>query len=168
MTGRTYGRASLGQASAGRGIGTTAAVILVVRVGDATGSKAAAAALASAGSEPDRAGLLIDLGGGRLPRPSLIASTAARELEERLVVHLPEAGVASRGQVCQLALPPDRAGSSASRRRCRSCAARSLRSTFRRASSGPPSRSRAYRRRAFSCAPISAPTAPSPRSPPAT
>lgn len=85
-------------------------VTLVSRVGDAAGSKAAAAALACAGSAPDRAGLLIDLGGGRSPRPSLVAGAAARELEERLAVHLPEAGVASRGQVCHLALSADRAG----------------------------------------------------------
>jgi hypothetical protein len=53
---------------------------------------------------------LIDLGGGRPPRPSLIAAAAARELEERLAVHLPDAGVASRGQICHLALPADGAG----------------------------------------------------------
>jgi hypothetical protein len=86
------------------------AVALVSRVGAATGSKAAAAALACAGSEQDRAGLLIDLGGGRSPRPALIATAAARELEERLAVHLPQAGVASRGQICHLALPADASG----------------------------------------------------------
>jgi hypothetical protein len=112
VTDRTAGGASLDQTSAGggRGIGTTEAVILVARVGDAAGSKAAAAALACAGSEPDRAGLLIDLGGGRAPRPSLITGAAARELEERLVIHLPEAAVASRGGVCHLALPADPTG----------------------------------------------------------
>jgi len=85
------------------------AVVLVARVGDAEGSLAAAAALACAGSDPDRAGLLIDLG-GRRPRPALLASTAARKLEERLAAHLPEAPLASRGQVCHLALPADRDG----------------------------------------------------------
>jgi hypothetical protein len=84
--------------------------VLVVRVGDATGARAAAAALACAGSEPDRAGLLIDLESRRAPRPTLIASTAARELEERLAAHLPEAGVGSRGWTCHLTLPADRAG----------------------------------------------------------
>ncbi|HKB51111.1 MAG TPA: hypothetical protein VKC63_06745 [Solirubrobacterales bacterium] len=86
------------------------AVILATKAGVATGSQAAAAALACAGSEVDRAGLLIDLTGGRAPRPALIATTAARELEERLAVHLPEAGIASRGQLCQLTLPPERSG----------------------------------------------------------
>jgi hypothetical protein len=81
-------------------------VVLVTRVGDAEGSLAAAAALACAGSDPDRAGLLIDLG-GRRPRPALLASTAARKLEERLAAHLPEAPLASRGQVCHLSLPAD-------------------------------------------------------------
>jgi hypothetical protein len=85
-------------------------VILVAAVGAATGSRAAAAALACAGSEADRAGLLIDLVDGRAPRPALIATAAARELEERLAVHLPEAGVASRGRLCQLTLPADACG----------------------------------------------------------
>lgn len=83
-------------------------VILVTAVGAASGSKAAAAALACAGSEPDRPGLLIDVG-GRAPRPTLIASAGARELEERLVLHLPQLRAASRGQTCHLAVADDRA-----------------------------------------------------------
>ena len=79
------------------------AVILVTAAGAASGSKAAAAALACAGSEPDRPGLLIDIG-GRPPRPTLVASAAARELEERLAVHLPRLRAASRGQTCHLAV----------------------------------------------------------------
>jgi hypothetical protein len=102
--------APLDRGPAGRGIRASDAAILVAGVGAATGARAAAAALACAGSAPDRAGLLIDLGGGRPPRPSLLAAAAARELEERLAVHLPEAGVASCGQLCRLALPSDRAG----------------------------------------------------------
>jgi hypothetical protein len=85
------------------------AVVLVTWAGEASGSRAAAAALACAGSEPDRPGLLIDLG-GRRPRPTLVASTGARGLEERLAVHMPEAGVASRGQTCHLVLPADEQG----------------------------------------------------------
>jgi hypothetical protein len=85
------------------------AVVLATWVGDAAGSKAAAAALACAGSDIDRPGLLIDLG-GRAPRPTLVASGAARELEERLAVHLPDARVASRGQTCHLSLPADEDG----------------------------------------------------------
>lgn len=85
-------------------------VVLITAVGAASGSKAAAAALACAASEPDRAALLIDLDTGRAPRPSLIATAGARELEERLVAHLPEARVASRGRVCHLTLPPDPEG----------------------------------------------------------
>jgi hypothetical protein len=77
-------------------------VVLVTAVGEAAGSQAAAAALACAGSDADRAGLLIDLGEGRPPRPSLLATAAARELEERLAAHMPEAGVASRGSICTL------------------------------------------------------------------
>lgn len=85
-------------------------VVLVGALGGAAGSRAAAAALACAGSGPDRAGLLIDLGGSRPPRPSLVAAAAARALEERLAVHLPDAAVASRGRACHLALPADESG----------------------------------------------------------
>jgi hypothetical protein len=81
-------------------------VILVTAVGGASGSRAAAAALACAGSEPDRPGLLIDVG-ARVPRPTLISSAGARELEERLAVHLPHLRAASRGQTCHLAIDDD-------------------------------------------------------------
>ncbi len=84
-------------------------VIAVTAVGAASGSRAAAAALACAGSEPDRPGLLIDVG-GRAPRPTLVASTGARELEERLAVHLPQLRAASRGQTCHLAVADDPEG----------------------------------------------------------
>jgi len=78
-------------------------VILVAAVGAASGSRAAAAALACAGAEPDRAGLLIEVG-GRPPRPTLIASAGARQLEERLAAHLPGHRAASRGVTCHLAV----------------------------------------------------------------
>jgi hypothetical protein len=81
-------------------------LILVTAVGQASGSKAAAAALVCAGSEPDRPGLLIDIG-GRPPRPTLVASAGARELEERLALHLPRLRAASRGQTCHLAVAED-------------------------------------------------------------
>lgn len=83
--------------------------VLVSAVGSAEGSRAAAAALACAGADADRAALLVDLG-GRPPRPTLLASTAAQRLEERLVAHLPGARVAARGQVCHLAVADDPAG----------------------------------------------------------
>ncbi|HET8639606.1 MAG TPA: hypothetical protein VFL89_05080 [Solirubrobacterales bacterium] len=88
----------------------TGAAILVTWVGEAVGSRAAAAALACAGAEPDRAALLIDLAPVRAPRPALVATAAARRLEERLAIHRPRAGLASRGQICHLALPADRDG----------------------------------------------------------
>jgi hypothetical protein len=84
--------------------------ILVTRVGEAEGSLALAAALACAGSESDRAAVLVELSEGRSPRPGLVASAAARTLEERLAAHLPEARVASRGSFCHLALPADEEG----------------------------------------------------------
>jgi hypothetical protein len=83
--------------------------VLVTAVGEAEGSRGAAAALACAAADVDSATLLVDVG-GRTPRPTLIASAAARQLEERLRAHLPEAGVASRGQVCHLAVPADAEG----------------------------------------------------------
>jgi hypothetical protein len=76
-------------------------LILVTPVGRACGSKAAAAALACAGSEPDSPGLLVNVGGAR-PRPTLLASSGARELEERLAVHRPDLSAASRGQTCHV------------------------------------------------------------------
>jgi hypothetical protein len=84
-------------------------VVLVTAVGGASGARAAAAGLACAGSEPDRPGLLIDIG-GRPPRPTLVASSGARELEERLTAHLPELRVVSRGGTCHLAVPGDAVG----------------------------------------------------------
>jgi|GEM_PF-984927 len=84
-------------------------VVLVTRVGAAAGSRAAAAALACAASEPDRAALLIDLEQGRPPHSTLVATAGARALEERLAAHMPDAAVASRGQVCQLRLVPEAA-----------------------------------------------------------
>lgn len=78
--------------------------IVVTAVGEAEGSRGAAAALACAGAEADVATLLVDVG-GRAPRPALLASAAAQELEARLAAHLPNARVAARGQVCHLSVP---------------------------------------------------------------
>jgi len=81
-------------------------VVLVTRAGGAEGSRPAAAALACAASEPERAALLIDLGEERAARSTPIATAGARALEERLAAHLPDAAVASRGCFCQLTLAP--------------------------------------------------------------
>jgi hypothetical protein len=86
-----------------------APTVLVTTVGKAEGSRGAAAALACAGADADRATLLVEVG-GRPPRPTLLASTAARALEERLAAHLPQVRFAARGQVCHLAVPLDREG----------------------------------------------------------
>jgi hypothetical protein len=83
-----------------------APTVVATAVGAAEGSRAAAAALACAGADRGQAPLLVDLG-GRAPRPTLVASAAARTLEERLVAHLPGARVAARGQVCNVAAPAD-------------------------------------------------------------
>jgi hypothetical protein len=99
----------LGLDSQGRQLGvhelpnrSRGAVVLVAAVGAAEGSRAAAAALACACSEPDRAALFVDLAVRRAPRPALIATATARELEERLAANLPSAGAASRGATCHL------------------------------------------------------------------
>lgn len=84
----------------------TGRIVLVTATGGASGSRAAAAAVACAVSEPDRAGLLIDVA-GRPPRPTLVASGGARDLEERLARHLPQLRAASRGQTCHLAVPAE-------------------------------------------------------------
>jgi hypothetical protein len=78
--------------------------VVVAAVGEAEGSRGAAAALACAAADIDLAGLLIDVG-GKAPRPALLTSAAAQKLEERLSAHLPEVKVAARGQVCHLAVP---------------------------------------------------------------
>jgi hypothetical protein len=82
-------------------------IVLVTRVGAATGARAAAAALACAASEPDRAALLVDLGEGRAARSTLVSTVGARALEERLAAHLPQAVLASRGCFCRLTLSAD-------------------------------------------------------------
>lgn len=84
----------------------TGPVVLVTRVGAAGGSRAAAMALACVASESDRAALLVDLTEGRAPRSTLVATAGARATEERLVAHLPDAAVASRGRICELRISP--------------------------------------------------------------
>ncbi|HEX8753594.1 MAG TPA: hypothetical protein VF731_09280 [Solirubrobacterales bacterium] len=83
--------------------------VLVAAVGDAEGARGAAAALACAGADLDRPALLVEVG-GRPPRPTLLASSAAQRLEQRLAAHLPGLRVAARGQICQLAVPADEDG----------------------------------------------------------
>lgn len=86
-----------------------APTVLVAALGDAEGSRGAAAALACAGADVDLATLLVDVG-GRAPRPTLLASAAAHRLEERLAAHLPRLRVAARGQVCHVAVAADEEG----------------------------------------------------------
>jgi len=83
--------------------------IVVTAVGEAEGSRGAAAALSCACADRDGTALLVEVG-GRAPRPALLASAEAQKLEERLRSHLPELKPAARGQVCHLTVPPDRAG----------------------------------------------------------
>jgi hypothetical protein len=90
--------------------GSPAPLILVAPLGKVYGSRGAAAALACALSEPDSATLLIDFGGAGTPRPTLLSTGAARELEARLHYMLPGAPLAARGAMCHLALPADAGG----------------------------------------------------------
>lgn len=83
--------------------------VFVSAVGEAEGARGAAAAFACAGADMDTASLLIDIG-GRVPRPTLIATAAAQQLEGRLKAYRPEARVAARGQVCHLAVSADPEG----------------------------------------------------------
>jgi hypothetical protein len=85
------------------------ATVLATGVGAAEGSRAAAAALACEGADVDRPALIVDVG-GRPPRPTLLASAAAQELERRLAGHVSGARVAARGQVCHLAVADDPEG----------------------------------------------------------
>lgn len=83
--------------------------VVVSAVGSVEGARGAAAALSCAGADVDTAALLVEVG-GRVPRPTLLASAAAQKLEERLAAHLPQLRVAARGQVCHLAVPADADG----------------------------------------------------------
>jgi hypothetical protein len=87
----------------------TGPAVVVAAVGEAEGSRGAAAALACAAADVDLPTLFVDVG-GRAPRPTLLASAAAQKLEERLSGHLPEMRVAARGQVCQLSVPAEAEG----------------------------------------------------------
>ncbi len=78
--------------------------IVVTAVGEAEGSRCAAAALACGAADLDSPALFVDVG-GRPPRPALLASAAAQTLEERLGAHLPDLRAAARGQICHLAVP---------------------------------------------------------------
>jgi hypothetical protein len=78
--------------------------IVATAVGEAEGSRCAAAALACGAADLDSPSLFVDVG-GKHPRPALLASAAAQKLEERLGAHLPDLRAAARGQVCQLAVP---------------------------------------------------------------
>jgi hypothetical protein len=80
--------------------------VVVTAVGAAEGSRAAAAALACAASGIETAALLVDVG-GRVPRPTLIASASAHRLEERLAARLPSLRPAARGEVCHLSVGAD-------------------------------------------------------------
>lgn len=84
-------------------------LLLVSAVGDAQGARGAAGALACAAATADRAAVLVDLG-ARQPRPTLLRSPAASALEETLTALSPDLTPAARGQICHLALPPDRHG----------------------------------------------------------
>jgi hypothetical protein len=81
-------------------------VVVVTAVGEAEGSRGAAAVLACAGSGVETAALLADVG-GRVPRPTLIASASAHRLEERLAARLPTLRPAARGEVCHLSVAAD-------------------------------------------------------------
>jgi hypothetical protein len=84
-------------------------IVVVTAVGGAEGSRGAAAALSCAGSGVESAALLIDVG-GRVSRPTLIASASAHRLEERLAARLPKLRPAARGEVCHLSVAADESG----------------------------------------------------------
>ena len=90
------------------GIEATAALVTQGR--RRRGLTGAAAALACAGSDADRAGLLIELSDSRRPRPTPVASEAARRLEARLADHIPDGAAVARGRLCHLTLPAGPAG----------------------------------------------------------
>jgi hypothetical protein len=104
-SGDVFGTAAEGGFTAPR----QGAVVVVAAVGGAQGSRGAAAALSCAGAGVERAALLVDVG-GRVPRPTLIASASAHRLEERLAARLPALRPAARGEVCHLSVDADEDG----------------------------------------------------------
>lgn len=84
-------------------------IVAVAAVGAAEGARGAAAALACAGADADRAALLVEVGGGPA-RPTLISTAAAQRLEDRLAAHLEGLRPAARGRLCRLAVPADEEG----------------------------------------------------------
>ncbi|HEY0280071.1 MAG TPA: hypothetical protein VGC32_17545 [Solirubrobacterales bacterium] len=84
-------------------------VVAVTSVGGAEGARGAAAALSCAGSGLETAALMVEVG-GRVPRPTLIASASAHHLEERLAARLPNLRPAARGEVCHLSVTADEDG----------------------------------------------------------
>lgn len=78
--------------------------LIVSAVGEAEGSLAAAAALACALAGREGAALLLDVGAESGPRPAVVASSRARELEGRFAAELPEVRAAARGVICHVAL----------------------------------------------------------------
>lgn len=92
------------------------ASVLVTRIGDADGAREIAAALACAGSDADRAGLFVELSAAQpAPRQALVATAAARALEDRLSAHLPGFPVSARGRLCHLVAPTGEEGIEAAR-----------------------------------------------------
>ncbi len=105
-----YGRGGAAAAEGGSSsLRVTAPSSLVTSVGGAEGARGAAAALSCHGSGLETAALLVDVG-GRVPRPTLIASASAHHLEERLAARLPNLRPAARGEVCHLAVAADEDG----------------------------------------------------------
>jgi hypothetical protein len=112
VLGRTDSASRGGFGTAAKGVFTAprnGSVVVVTSVAAAEGSRGAAAALACAGSGVETAALLVDVG-GRVPRPTLIASASAHRLEERLAARLPTLRPAARGEVCHLSVTADADG----------------------------------------------------------
>ncbi|HVX32586.1 MAG TPA: hypothetical protein VHA80_05535 [Solirubrobacterales bacterium] len=113
LPGEAGGPVGAGRGAAGDGVpageDSTRPVVLVSAIGRAEGGRAAAAALACAGVGAARSPLLLDVGGCR-PRPTLLASAAAKRIEDRLAAALPGAAVGARGGVCHAAVRTDPAG----------------------------------------------------------
>ncbi len=61
-------------------------------------------------ADPEDVPVLLEVGSGRRRPPTLLASAAAKRLEERIHSLDPEAGVAARGRLCTVAIEEDRAG----------------------------------------------------------
>ncbi|MFN8161077.1 MAG: transglycosylase SLT domain-containing protein [Solirubrobacterales bacterium] len=88
----------------------SAPAVLVCAPGGSAGCVEAAAALAGAAASQGERALLVELADGAARRPTVLASSGARDSELRVAEAVRGAEVAARGRICHVSVPADREG----------------------------------------------------------